>query len=296
MAKNYYEMQIQEIKIHDKKFPERVRRIHQPPPALFTRGSIMPEDENAVAIVGARKCTSYGRQVAYDLAHELAKRGITVVSGMALGIDGEAHKGALDAGGRTIAVLGSGVDEKSIYPHTHISLAERISKNGAVLSEFPPGTPSYPSNFPQRNRVVSALSLGVVVVEAGEKSGSLITANFALEQGKEVFAVPGPIYSPASVGANLLIQQGAKLIRHADDILEELNLPLSEVRPQKIEPENKEEKLIMDALANEALNIDDIIKTTRLAPSVALTALTMLELKKAVKNIGQNTYAIQKII
>jgi len=286
-------MQIQEIKINDKKFPERVRRIHQPPPALFACGELKPEDENAVAIVGARKCTAYGRQVAYDLAHELAKRGITVVSGMALGIDGEAHKGALDAGGRTIAVLGSGVDEKSIYPHTHISLAERISKNGAVLSEFPPGTPSYPSNFPQRNRIVSALSLGVVVVEAGEKSGSLITANFALEQGKEVFAVPGPIYSPASAGANLLIQQGAKLIRHADDILEELNLPLSETRPQKIEPENKEEKLIMDALANETLSIDDIIKITRLAPSVALTALTMLELKKAVKNIGQNVYTLK---
>src|SRR3989338_50525 len=244
-------MEIKEIKINDKKFPERVRRIHQPPAALFLLGELKTEDENAVAIVGARQCTAYGRQVAYDLAYELAKRGITVVSGMALGIDGEAHKGALDAGGRTIAVLGSGVDEKSIYPHTHISLAERISKNGAVLSEFPPGTPSYPSNFPQRNRIVSALSLGVVVVEAGEKSGSLITANFALEQGKEVFAVPGPIYSPASVGANLLIQQGAKLIRHADDILEELNLPLSEVRPQKIEPENKEEKLIMDALATE---------------------------------------------
>jgi len=285
-------MPIQEIKINDRKFPERVRRIHQPPPALFMLGSLMPGDENAVAIVGARKCTAYGRQTAYDLAYELARRGVTIVSGMALGIDGEAHKGALDAGGRTIAVLGSGVDDKSIYPHTHISLAERISKNGAVLSEFPPGTPSYPSNFPQRNRIVSALSLGVVVVEAGEKSGSLITANFALEQGKEVFAVPGPIYSPASAGANLLIQQGAKLIRNADDILEELNLPLPETRPQKIEPENEEEKLIMDALADETLNIDDIIKTTRLAPSAALTALTMLELKKTVKNIGNNTYAI----
>ena len=285
-------MQIQEIKINDKKFPERVRRIHQPPAALFMLGELKQEDENAVAIVGARKCTAYGRQVAYDLAYELAKRGITVVSGMALGIDGEAHKGALDAGGRTIAVLGSGVDDKSIYPHTHISLAERISKNGAVLSEFPPGTPSYPSNFPQRNRIVSALSLGVVVVEAGEKSGSLITANFALEQGKEVFAVPGPIYSPASAGTNLLIQQGAKLIRNADDILEELNLQLSEIKHQKIEPENEEEKLIMDALADETLNIDDIIKTTRLAPSAALTALTMLELKKTVKNIGNNTYAI----
>lgn len=285
---------IKEIKIADEKFPERVRRIHEPPATLFIRGELRAEDENAVAIVGARKCTAYGKQVAYDLAYELAHRGVTVVSGMALGIDGEAHKGALDAGGRTIAVLGSGVDEKSIYPHTHISLAERIIKNGAVLSEFPPGSPSYPSNFPRRNRIVSALSLGVVVVEAGEKSGSLITTNFALEQGKEVFAVPGLIYSPASAGANLLIQQGAKLIRNADDILEELNIASYETKSRKMEECNADEKLILAALENEILSTDAIIKITGLNPAVALTALTMLELKKAIKNTGNNTYAIQK--
>ena len=170
-----------------------------------------------------------------------------------LGIDGEAHKGALDADGRTIAVLGSGVDDKSIYPHTHISLAKKIAGQGAVISEFEPGSPSYPSNFPQRNRIVSALSLGVVVVEAGEKSGSLITANVALEQGKEVFAVPGPIYSPASVGTNHLIQQGAKLIRNAQDILEELNIECSEARPKQIGEYNMEEGLIITALESESL-------------------------------------------
>lgn len=283
---------IKEIKIADSAYPESLRQIHKPPPVFFMLGEIKPEDKNAVAIVGARKCTTYGKQVAYDLAYELAKLGVTIVSGMALGIDGEAHKGALDAGGRTIAVLGSGVDDKSIYPHTHISLAKKIAEQGAVISEFEPGSPSYPSNFPQRNRIVSALSLGLVVVEAGEKSGSLITANFALEQGKDVFAVPGPIYSPASAGANHLIQQGAKLIRNAQDILEELNIEFSEVKTKKIGEYNMEEGLIITALESESLNTDAIIKITGLNPAVALTAITMLELKKIIKNIGNNVYTI----
>ncbi len=288
-------MEIIEIGIDSANYPERLRNIHEPPKKLFVRGVLPPDDAVAVAIVGSRKCTQYGKQVAYDLARELAGMGVTIVSGMALGIDGEAHKGALDAGGITVAVLGTGVDEKSIYPHTHQSLATRIIKEGgAVISEFEPGTPALPHHFPQRNRIISALSLGVVIVEASEKSGSLITANFALEQGKDVFAVPGPIYSANSTGTNRLIQQGAKLTLNARDILDELGIePIRQTGAQNNEDMPEEQRIILALIKEEPISTDELIVKTKLSSSLVLQAITMLELQNKIQRIGANTYGIK---
>jgi len=213
-----------EINFQDKNFPKILKEISKPPKKIFVIGEILPQDEIAIAIVGSRKCSNYGKQVAYDLAYELAKNGVTIISGLALGIDGEAHKGALDAGGRTLAVLGSGLDENSIYPYSHKSLAERVINSGALISEYEPGTPPMKHRFPERNRIVSGLSLGVLVIEANERSGSLITARLGLEQGKDIFAVPGSIYSKGSFGTHKLIQDGAKLVKNANDVLEELEI------------------------------------------------------------------------
>ena len=199
-------------------YPRRLKEIDQPPPVLYLRGDLLPADEWAVAIVGTRRITAYGRQVTEEVATTLARSGVTVVSGLARGVDSVAHKAALDAGGRTIAVLGSGVDV--IYPSEHRSLAERMIASGAILSDYPVGTAPDGVNFPPRNRIISGLSLAVIVVEAGQKSGALITAEFAAEQGRDVFAVPGNINAPQSAGCNALIQQGARPLLQARDVLE----------------------------------------------------------------------------
>ncbi|MEK7453269.1 MAG: DNA-processing protein DprA [Patescibacteria group bacterium] len=284
--------EIKEIKIKDKNFPESLKNIPHPPKKLFVRGSILPEDKIAIAIVGARKCSSYGKQVAYDFAYALAKSGVTIISGLALGIDGEAHKGALDAGGRTIAILGSGIDDNSIYPYSHKSLAERILENGALVSEYESGTPGYKGNFPERNRIIAGLSIGVLIVEAKEKSGSLITAGMALEQGKDIFAIPGPIFSSGSTGTNKLIQQGAKLVLKPDDILEEMEMQGVVVNKKKIEL-TEVETSILKILEDEALHINDIIKKSNLASHSVLTTVTILELKSLIRNIGGNIYSIK---
>jgi len=200
-------------------YPSNLKNIYDPPPVLYLKGSLLPDDTLALGVVGSRTATAYGLKTAQELALGLASRGITVVSGMARGIDTMAHTGALAGGGRTIAVLGSGIDV--VYPPENKRLYEKIQKSGAVISEFIPGTKPLAGNFPARNRIISGLSLGVIVVEAAEKSGSLITADFALEQGREVFAVPGNISSGQSVGTNNLIKQGAKIVTRIEDILEE---------------------------------------------------------------------------
>jgi len=211
------------LTIDDAAYPSRLRTIYDPPSPLYVRGEIAPAEAPAVAIVGARRPTLYGSTVAHQLACDLAAAGVTVVSGLARGIDAAAHRGALDAGGRTIAVLGCGPDV--VYPPEHRSLMDEIIGHGAVVSEFAPGTPPRPAQFPQRNRIISGLSLGVVVVEGREDSGALITADAALEQGREVFAVPGRISDPTSRAPNRLLQQGARLVAGADDVLDELRLP-----------------------------------------------------------------------
>lgn len=287
-------MQIKEISIKSKKYPESVRHVVEPPDILFVRGELLPEDKTAVAIVGSRKCTAYGKQVAYDLAFALAKAGITVVSGMALGIDGEAHKGALDGGGRTIAVLGTGVDDASIYPQTHMALAKRILAQGVIVSEFATGTPALPHHFPRRNRIIAGLTLGTIVVEADMRSGSLITARWALEQGKEVFAVPGPLYSRASAGAHALIQQGAKLITCVEDVLNELNIVPAAAQNGSNEQVTEEEKMILGVVEKGPAETDAIIAALDLPSHTVLSLLAMLELKQNVANIGNNTYVIKK--
>ena len=211
----------------DDHYPINLRNIYDAPYALYIKGEINEKDKNAVAIVGARKASPYGKWAAYKFAGELAKRGITIVSGLAYGIDSAAHKGALDSGGRTIAVLGSGID--ICYPKSNQSLMASIQQSGAVVSEYGVGVQPLPGNFPARNRIISGLVKGVIVVEATEKSGSLITAEFALEQGREVFSVPGNINSALSKGTNRLIKEGAKIVTYVEDILEELDLEVEQI-------------------------------------------------------------------
>ena len=213
---------IQVMTWDDADYPARLREISQPPPILYLRGDFIQDDAWAVGIVGTRRVTSYGRQVTEEIASFLAQNGVTVVSGLARGVDGIAHQAALNVGGRTFAVLGSGVDR--IYPPEHRNLAEAISGSGAILSDYPPDTPREASNFPPRNRIISGLSMATIVIEAGATSGALITANFAVEQGREVFAVPGNIFAPQSKGPNKLIQNGAHPLLKPQDILDVLDL------------------------------------------------------------------------
>jgi DNA processing protein len=226
-------------------YPPQLCHIHSPPPVLYVKGDLRPEDEWAVAVVGTRRATVYGKEATRTLAGNLARNGVTIVSGLARGIDAQAHRTALEAGGRTIAVFGSGID--IIYPSEHRKLAQAIVENGALISEYALGTPPEGSNFPPRNRIISGLSLGVVIVEAGVRSGALITADYAGEQGRDVFAVPGNIFHRGSKGTNRLIQQGAKLVLTVEDVLEELNLTMisQQAEVRAVIPENETESLLL---------------------------------------------------
>lgn len=274
-------------------YPPLLKEIHNPPYILYIRGEDNFVSRPLLAIVGSRKLTRYGEQAAHRLAFDLAAAGITVVSGLALGIDAMAHRGALDARGITVAVLGSGADKKSVMPPNNASLAERIvAEKGTLVSEFPPGSPGSIGNFPARNRIMAGMTLGTVVVEAAEKSGSLITAGLALEFNREVFAVPGSIFSPQSTGTHNLIQKGAKLVKSAKDILEELRLEERAVRKetQTVFPLSSEEQKLADILSPDPLHIDTIAKLSKLETSRVSSALVMLEMKGAVKNIGGQNY------
>ncbi len=274
----------------DEGYPSRLREIEQPPPVLYVRGTLSEEDRWAVAVVGTRRVTSYGRQVAEEIASFLAQNGVTVISGLARGVDAVAHRAALKAGGRTLAVLGSGVDR--IYPPEHRALAEEIISRGALLSDYAPGTPPEGSNFPPRNRIISGLSMGVVVVEAGESSGALITAEFAADQGREVFAVPGTIFAPQSKGTNRLIQQGAHPVLHPRDILDVLNL--DRVQHQRVArrvlPADAVETQLLDALRQEPLHVDEIRRQTGLPIEKVTATLIMMELKGLVRQVGGMHY------
>jgi len=284
-------------------YPALLSRIDDPPGLLFVRGEILPQDSLAVAIVGARHATTYGLTVAERLGAGLARAGYTVVSGLARGIDAAAHRGALKAGGRTIAVLGSGV--LSIYPPEHVDLAHEVVDAGAVISELPPLTAPQQGTFPQRNRIVSGLSLGVVVVQAADRSGALITARLATEQGREVFAVPGPIDCRLSRGSHQLIRDGAKLVESVDDILEEFG-PLFETattadgRAVKSAAElqlgDVEQRVLdtYDALAegeSRPLSIDDIVDSSGLAASQVLATIGVLEMRRLIRRLPGNQIA-----
>ena len=283
----------------EEKYPPLLKRIPDPPPVLYYTGDFQNEDQWAVAVVGSRSATPGGLEIARELAAGLAAQGITVVSGLARGIDTAAHRGAQeDGGGRTIAVLGSGLDR--LYPRENQELAREISRRGAVCSEFPPGTEPLPGNFPVRNRIISGLSLGVVVVEAAADSGSLITAGHALEQGREVFAVPGPVNRKANQGSNRLIKQGAALVEGVADILSALNLPFpaGEETAATTETGDKPEPAglttaearIWQLLADGPCHIDLLVRESGLPASEVGAALAILEMKGLVLAVATKTY------
>jgi DNA processing protein len=278
-------------------YPARLRSIADPPPCLYVKGEIRQQDDKAVAVIGTRSASHYGRRVARDLCRGLASLGFTVISGMARGIDGVAHDEALNAGGRTIAVLGSGVDRA--YPPEHRKLYHRISENGAVISELPLGAPPLAFNFPARNRLISGLSAGVVVVEATEKSGALITAAIALEQGREVFAVPGEVGSSRSRGGHRLIRQGAKLVENVDDILEEIAPQLvardrqpAALRTLPVDAQPETHK-IFDLLQERSLHIDEVIEASGFSASRVSQILLELELQGFLKQLPGNRYSAE---
>lgn len=277
----------------DGAYPPQLKEIASTPPVLYFRGDKNILANKSIAIVGSRKFTEYGRRVTENLTRDLVRAGLTIVSGLALGIDGIAHQAALDAEGLTIAVLGTGIDDPTIYPREHFNLAKRILENGgALVTEQPPRTPSLKQNFPARNRIMSGLALGTLVAEAAEDSGSLITAGFALEQNREVFAVPGDIFSPQSAGANLLLKRGAKLVNSAADILEELNISRAQspLALKIFEPRTDEEKKIWKVLSNEPLHIDKISKLARLETARVASVLATMEIEGAVRNIGGQNF------
>jgi len=281
---------IQVLIWEDELYPKRLKEIDQPPPVLYMRGAMTPEDFWSVAVVGTRRVSPYGRQVAEELGVFLANNGVTVVSGLARGVDAIAHQAVLKAGGRTIAVLGCGVDR--IYPPEHKQLADKIMAKGALLSDYAPGTPPDATNFPPRNRIISGLSMATIVVEAGETSGALITAQFAVDQGREVFAVPGNILAPQSKGTNRLIADGAHPLLSFQDLLQILDLTriTEKHEMQKILPSNETEAKLLQVLTYEPLHMDEIRYQTGLPIEHVLATLSMLELKGLVRQVGGMNY------
>jgi len=270
------------LTLNDEAYPKRLKAIYDPPPILYVRGELKGEDELAISIVGSRKTSPYGRWITEKISQDLARHGVTIVSGMARGIDSVAHWGAISGGGRTIAVLGCGIDV--IYPPENRNLFRQIMDHGAILSEFPIGSPPEGGHFPKRNRIISGLAMGVVVVQAGEDSGSLITAGYALEQGREVFAVPGNVGAEGSRGTHQLIKEGAKLVESSEDILEDI-LPqwkggeITQRVEAPVQNLPEEERVLYGLLSETPLHIDVIIRESRLEPGRVSSILLDLELK-----------------
>lgn len=287
---------ISAITWNDKVYPPLLREIDYAPPVLYVRGTLTEADQFALAVVGTRNLSTYGQQVTERIVTELAKGQVTVVSGLAHGIDTVAHKAALDAGGRTLAVMASGLD--IIYPAENLGLARRIveSGQGALLSEFPLGVKPEAGNFPARNRIISGLSLGVLVVEAPEKSGALITARRALEQGRDVFAVPGSILSSRSAGVNKLIQDGARPVMDVKDILDALNLFMipQQVEMQAILPDNAEERMLLALLSHDPRHIDELIRESGLPTMTVTATLTIMELKGMIRQMGSMQFVLAR--
>jgi len=289
---NLLEEKSKMISISQPGYPKLLKNIARPPKLLYYKGTLGKE-ENCFAVVGTRRYSDYGKDAVCSITAMLSRAGLTIVSGMARGIDTFAHKTALENNGRTIAVLGTGLDVKSIYPKENIKLALKIlEKGGCLLSEYPEGTRGTQFTFPQRNRLISGISLGVLVVEARLKSGALITADWAKKQKKKNFAVPGPIRSLTSRGTNLLIKEGAYLAERAEDNLEKIGIQPLVLAEQRKETSSPEEKLILEALEKGALYIDKIIEQTGLPPSRVSTSLSLMELDNRVKNLGGNTYVL----
>jgi DNA processing protein len=278
----------------DSDYPQLLREIPAPPPLLYVRGGLEPDDAWAVAVVGTRRASVYGKEVTRRLTGDLARSGITVVSGLARGIDGVAHRTALEAGGRTVAVLGCGVDQ--VYPPEHQELARQILRRGALVSEYPLGTPPEARNFPPRNRIISGLSLGVLITEAGRRSGALITADYAAEQGRDVFAVPGSILAAGCAGANRLIQDGAKMVLETADLLHELNLTMvsDQSQARQVLPDNEIEATILASLSGEPTHVDDLGRVIGLPIAQVTSALALMELKGMVRQVSGMKYVLAR--
>jgi DNA processing protein len=281
---------IEALTWNDSRYPPRLRHCSDRPPVLYVRGSLEERDEWAVGVVGTRRATVYGRQAAETIAGDLTRHQVTVVSGLARGIDSVAHQAALQAGGRTIAVLPCSLDK--VYPVQNTRLAQAIREQGALVSEYPPGMPIHREFFFRRNRIIAGMTLGVLVVEAGERSGALLTAQNALEENREVFAVPGSIFSPYSRGTNELIQAGAKLARDAKDVLSELNLTMvaEQVEVQAALPADESELTLLRHMSAEPAHIDEIGRLAQLSPAAVSGALALLELKGLVREVGGLNY------
>ncbi len=281
----------------DDAYPDLLKTIYDPPFCLFVRGTLNFSECYPLAVVGTRKCTPYGTQVTQEMVGTLARHGITIVSGLALGIDGIAHETTLQAGGQTIAVLGSGNNRHHVYPAAHRQLADRIvEKGGAVISEFPPGTLPSKFTFPRRNRIISGLSLGTLVIEAAEKSGALITSSCALDHGREIFAVPHPITSKTGMGPNKLIKEGAHIVTSAEDIIDILNLRELETFTQnkQVIPDTPTEATLLQYLSREPSHVDALTKASGLTSSVVNSTLTIMEMKGHVRNIGNMQYVVAR--
>lgn len=284
------------ITVKDLEYPKLLKEIYTPPALLYTKGNLANlNNQFNLAVVGTRKVSNYGKQITPELVKPLAKNGLTITSGLALGVDALAHQTTVDVGGKTIAVLGSGLDGQSIYPTSNRYIAQNIlDHEGTIISEFPIGMMPLKHNFPTRNRIIAGLSLGTLVIEAAESSGALITAFMALEQNREVFAVPGSLYNQNSIGTHKLIQKGAKLITGYQDILDELNLKdiKNFVSNQQVLPATNEEKIILEKLSHEPTHVDQIIKNTQLPASLVSGCLSLMEMKGMVKNLGGQNYIL----
>lgn len=296
---------IKKITIDDENYPFLLKQIPDPPKILYYKG-IIKKEEPSLAIVGARRCSSYGEKTTSDIATNLAEAGLTVVSGLAPGIDTFAHISAIKGKGRTIAVLGTGLDEKNLYPKENIYLARKIVESGGcLLSEYPEGTRGSRFTFPRRNRIIAGLSFGVLVIESKENGGAMITADYARSYKRKLFALPGNIYSFNSLGPHKLIKSGAKLIDKSNEIIEELkSIPafqklqadLLVLNFSSIKEETNvsipEEKLILKVLEKEPLHLDKIIELTKLNPAKTASVISILELKEKIRNLGSNIYTL----
>ena len=286
-----YRYGVKALKYTDPDYPSRLKEIYDYPPLLYVKGTLLPEDEWCLAVVGTRQATVYGRQVAEEITADLSRSNITIVSGLAKGIDSAAHQSALAAGGRTVSVFACGLD--TVYPSENTDLARNIIQHGALVSEYPLGTKPKPEHFPRHNRIMSGMSLGVLVIEANESNGAITTARFALG---EVFAIPDSILSPPSQGTNGLIQEGAKLVRNYTDILEELNMitVVHQIEMKKIIPSSNTETQLLKQLTTEPTHIDEICRNTGLPAATVSSTLTMMELKGMAKQMGIISYILTR--
>lgn len=290
IADRLHSLEVEVLTWEDAGYPRHLKEIDQPPPVLYLRGNLLPADDWAVAIVGTRRVTAYGRQVAEEVATALARNGVTIISGLARGVDSIAHQAAINAGGRTLAVLGNGVDQ--VYPPENRRLAAQIMEHGAMVSDYPLGTQPDGINFPPRNRIISGLAIAVIIVEAGLTSGALITATFAAEQGRDVFAVPGNINAPQSQGTNQLIRDGAQPLLSPQDVLDSLHLSMvAEHQLVRVSlPEDPVEARLFKLLTHEPMHVDEIRLQANMPIETVSATLAMMELKGMVRQVGGMNY------